>query len=263
MKTFNERQAKEKMLECFPRWMDIRKRPEKSVGGRYLSAIAEEQPEINAALTEMIESFFLKGYAGKEDEVLSWAKVAFIGELDGISLVDSSFVLTSNAKNFISDTGLYALYQKGCIIFDAEKAESLERITYEHNGNEYTVALQKTSLWNIFDEYAKMSGLERYEGETNKQLKDRIMAAFKNPTNSTENGLKNAIINSVINYVKLEPEDIEFEKPSAELMLYKDKDGKCLYDELSEFNQDIARTKRWDQANWEHGFKKMAYIPNE
>ena len=46
------------------------------------------------------------------------------------------------------------------------------------------------------------------EEETNKELLHRCFAAFRNPTNSTEQGVKNAIVNTVMNILPISDEDI-------------------------------------------------------
>ncbi|RMG74294.1 MAG: hypothetical protein D6710_01895 [Nitrospirae bacterium] len=48
-------------------------------------------------------------------------------------------------------------------------------------------------VWNSFDHFAIMAGLDRLPGETNEQLKERIIDSFVNKASSTHDGLFNGI----------------------------------------------------------------------
>ena len=260
----NARQAFETALGNFPSWGDIRKRPWTSIGGKYLLSIMEENEYINEAFEEFKKSFFLKSYIGKEDKILCQVYVSQIGTLNGFRLVQPERAITSNSRTFLSDPLSYAMYQDGYLVISYGNGENEdEMITYIHNNETYQSKLEKRDLWNIFDEFALFSSLVRYPGETNEQLVQRILASFKRPTNGTENGLKNAIINAVTNYENVKPSEIIFEKPNENNMHLLCDEGISIYEKLSHINKDIAREKVWDQTTWENPFKKMEYIPNK
>ena len=64
--------ARETFLKAvaeFPRWMNIRKRPEKSNSGLLLKSIIDEQTDIAEELDKFIKEFFMINYVGKESEV--------------------------------------------------------------------------------------------------------------------------------------------------------------------------------------------------
>jgi hypothetical protein len=48
-------------------------------------------------------------------------------------------------------------------------------------------------VWNAFDEFGLLVGLDRLYGERNEAFKNRILDVFRNPGNSTQSGLKNAL----------------------------------------------------------------------
>ena len=52
-------------IKHFPRWMDIRKRPLTSVGGHFLRSIIEELDEVQRALVDFKNEFFILTYVGR------------------------------------------------------------------------------------------------------------------------------------------------------------------------------------------------------
>ena len=96
----NGREATLRAVKNFPRWMDIRKRLNTSMGGKYLQSLIEEQDEIKAAFEEFKSGFFLKTYLGHEDDVLCQVYVAQIGELKEVISKDSRYEITENPYIF-------------------------------------------------------------------------------------------------------------------------------------------------------------------
>lgn len=253
-----------KAIKSFPRWMDIRKRPSKSTGGKLLESIMAEQDNFKVALDKFKSDFFLVSYVGREDEILDTVYVYQIGDVDPdvIELIEPEIALTTEPRTFIEDFDSYAFYQSGYIMLSPKVKGSLKHIRLTVNGYKYGGKLQKMPIWNIFDEFAMFLSLERYDDESNKELMQRCFAAFKNPTNSTEAGIKNAIINSVVNILPVSEDDIVIESPSQDNVYEKESSGEEIYEKLAAFNQDIFRTKHWDMDTWEHSFKQLDFIPH-
>lgn len=247
-------------LENIPRWMDTRKRPETSVSGRYIKSISDEQDDIYDEFERFKKEFFLVNYIGKELDVVSNINVAFVGQVDDLIITNSNLPITSDSKLFYSNYKEYILYQDGYLFIDPTNLD--HTIMYTSNGHEYGAILKPYHIWNIFDEFAMFSSLERFPEESNAELLQRCLASFRHPTNSTEDGLKNAIINAVTNYVLISKDNIKIETPN-QFNMYLIKDDKPLYDVLSEENKDLLRTKLWNLSYWENGFKDMEYIPNQ
>ena len=59
------------MLTHFPKWMDIRKRANKSNGGQLIASIAEETELIQEAIYDYQKDFFIESYFGNEDKIVS------------------------------------------------------------------------------------------------------------------------------------------------------------------------------------------------
>ena len=51
---------------------------------------------------------------------------------------------------------------------------------------------EKIHVWNVFDEFATLLNIKRYENETNAELYNRILVTSGYVINSSDNGIKNA-----------------------------------------------------------------------
>lgn len=249
-----------KMKIHFPRWMDIRRKFKTSSGGNYLAAIGEQVAEIQSAIEDYKKDFFIDKYLGKEDEVLTYIYKVQIGKVSihDIEVLEPRYTITDSEKEFYSNDG-QAYYEDGSLYFK----ENLEQVEYSIDGFKSVSVPEKMHVWNIFDEFAAFIGLRRYQWESNKELLNRILAFSHNKPNSTEEGLKNAILNNLINIASdITADDIIIERPTPEnLNIYYDK-FETILDHLAEVNRDIYRTKRWDLDTWNFAIKSIDYIPH-
>lgn len=253
-----------KAIKNFPRWMDIQKRPQKATGSKLLQAIMDEQDNFKVALDKFKSDFFLLSYVGREDTILSEVYVYQVGEVDAstIEMVEPALPVTEEPRTFMDKPDAYVFYQDGYIMLSTKAKGKLKNVLLTINDYRYGGKLTRMPVWNIFDEFAMFLSLERFDEESNKELMHRCFAAFKNPTNSTEQGLKNAIINTVTNIYPLSADDISIEKPSLQNVYEQDSTGEEIYEKLAQLNQDIFRTKKWDMDTWEHGFKQLDFFPH-
>jgi hypothetical protein len=258
----DSRTAFEEAVRHFPRWMDIRKRKHKSDGGKYLQSIINELDDIQAAIEDYKKDFFIINYIGKEDTVIDYLYVAEVGELqqDGFTLLAPLTKATFDVKEFYHADAPIALYQEGRLLFKVDEVSATDVVKYSRNGFTYTAKLSKVHIWNVIDEFAMFAGIERHENETNKQLLERTLLVFRNRTNSTELGLKNAIMNVVSNYADIAPGDIQIERPNEENLHKADEEFGTVVERLAQLNKDTYRTKQWDSSRWEHPFKKLDHV---
>jgi hypothetical protein len=259
---FNSKQAVDLALQDFPRWMDIKKRA-KSVGRKLLESIYQEQDNIKLAYEEFIKSFFLKTYNGKEDTIPCHVLIGNIGKIDDIKKLEVllNFPVTENPKVFLDDPKHTILLQDIYVILDPSLTTK-RTLDYIYNNNKYSLTLKEQDLWNIFDEFALFSSLERFPNESNSELVKRIYAQYKTPPSSPAKGIKNAIINSVKNYDSLDEDEIIIEEPNGANMYELLDNGNTVYEELSSINKDILREKVWNHSLWENNFKKSRYLSN-
>lgn len=250
-------------IKHFPRWMDIRKRPLTSVGGHFLRSIIEELDEVQRTLIDFKNEFFILTYVGREHTVIDYLYTAQVGDVgDNFELTSPVVTITEDPRVFLRSTDGVALLQEGYLLIRPEHVPADGKVLYSVDNYKYSADAVKYHVWNVIDEFAKFSSLERYEGEDNAQLLKRCLLSFKNPTNSTESGLKNAIVNAVSNYASLSQEDIVIEVPDEKNLALPDEEFGTIYERLAQFNRDTFRTKQWDMGYWEHGFKKLAYVPH-
>lgn len=248
----------------FPRWNNTRRRPTTSNGGKLLRSIIEEIGKVEDAIIEYKKQFFIVNYIGKEDTVIDYLYAAFVGKIEDFNsfkLLNCDFKITEDKEKFYEELDNYAYYQDGYIVTKNNVGTS-DLIKYEYNRFEYSAAIERISIWNIFDEWALWVGLERYDGETNAELMRRTVNVFRYKPNSTETGIKNIIYNAVSNVGNISPDEIKIEQPNEFNMALKNSAGETLYEEISKFNRDIARTKKWDVDEWEYNFRSLGYLPH-
>ena len=254
------------MLNHFPSWMDIKKRYNKSVGGAVLQSYNDEIDNTNLAIKEYQDLFFLLSYYKKEKDIPAYMYIALIGSKDlssiSVPVLQHKEYLTNNVDEFYKNLSTYILYQDDALIihpsfFNEEKPpDGIEYII--DNTYKYKSKLYYRHIWNVFDEFALFSGLKRYELESNEELSNRVIQQFKNFPNAGFSGLKNAIKNALYNMIDIDDAAISIERPNAENMTDTD-----IYNEITEYNKDLFRVKKWDTSLWEHGFKTSDLLPHE
>lgn len=248
----------------FPRWMDIRRKINSSVGGAYLKSIAMTASEIQNAINDYKKDFFIDNYFGREDEILSFIYKMPVGipkTLSDIKIINPENFKITNIENDFYDNDNYAYYNDGNLYFK----QDLKSVEYTIDNFKCSGNLEKIHVWNIFDEFAAFLDLRRYQWETNKELENRILAYGKvsNKVNSSASGLKKALIANLINIApNLKPEDISIERPTAEnLRKYYD-EFETILDHMSKINRDVYKEKQWDIDKWNFNIKSIDYIPH-
>lgn len=243
----------------FPRWNNTRRRPTTSVGGALLRSIIEEIGKVEDAIIEYKKDFFIVNYVGKEDKIIDYLYSSHVGNIEDISkfkLLEPSLEVTNNVEEFYKDSDNLAYYQNGYVVLKNKAAHLL----YSYNGYKYKTEIEKFHVWNIFDEFAWWSGITRFENEDNKTLLIRTVNQFHKRPNSSESGLKNLIYDVISGNDYIDKNDIVFEQPDEDNLYLKNDDGEILYEEISKFNRDIARTKQWDVDYWDNTFRSLKYI---
>ena len=254
------------MTQNFPRWMDVRKRNTSSNGGLLLQSIASEFENINKAIEEYRNDYFFVRLIGREDEIIDYLWSVHVGEFDDVTdimLTEPALAITTNEQDFLQNKSSLCLYTEGYLLFTKDTIGSLDKVSYTiENKYGYVTAANRTQIWNLFDEFAMFSGLTRRDGETNKELVKRTLLVYSRPANSSKQGLKNAILNSLPEGINLAEDDIVFDTNGKSALTVADPDYGTLYERLSQLNKDTWRTKEWSKTDWEHAFKEMEYLPN-
>lgn len=252
------------MRHCFPSWSDIRKRTKKSMGGSLLRAYAEEHGRLDEALEDYKKIFFLVNYEGHEDEFPDHLYAATIGDVDLDDLSVDSFVcsVTEEEPEFLADMEHTALKAGAYLLFhESILPKDTESVLYSVDSSQYRADLIRIPIWNAFDEFAKFAGIERFDGETNKELEARTYAVFKDFPNPTQEGLKRAIRDALIPVADIDESEISI-YPIDETLDLSDSEIADIYEQFIQFNRDLFRAKIWNIDNWENGFQKQSWIPH-
>lgn len=262
---FNYEAMLKRAVSFFPRWMDIRKRYKTATGAKVIESYIDESKNIEQALIDYKKYYFLDTYEGHEDSVVAFAYRGNIGnveDLKSITISNISIEITDNIDLFLNQTDL-AYYEKGYIYLRVEYCEenNIYDIDYEINDYKSNTNLSLFHIWNIFDEFACFVNMQRQENETNSQLVKRILYHNKNLPNSTEEGLKHAIVSELLTIDNsINVDDIKIERLTPENLRKPYKNFNSLLDHLNEINRDNLKDKIWDIDDWTNEFKTLDYV---
>lgn len=262
------------MKEHFPRWMDIRKRILTSKGGNLVTAIAEEIASIQEAIEAYKKEFFLVNHLDKYDDVIYYLYYIYVGDISDKNLTvikPENLFRVDTIDEFYSTPYSYYYEDNKLYFKPADVSETDALIQYSLNDYAYSALINKLYVWNIYDEFAAFVGIKRHTDESNKELTNRILNVFKNLPNSTDLGLKSAIINDTLNFLKEEYpykttdeyfDLIQIEHPTPEnLQCYYDK-FTTIIDKLGLLNRDVYQYKQWDVNVWEYKLSSLDYLPH-
>lgn len=249
----------ESMKKHFPRWMDIRRKSTSS-GSLLLESVAEETADIKFAIEEYKKDFFIDKYTKDEESIITYIYQAKIGYTDikNIILVNPDIEIIESQEDFYSQNNV-CLYSDGILYFKDFQKE----IIYAIDGYKSTASLEKIHVWNIYDEFAVFTGLRRYLWESNTELLNRILDKSNRKINSSEEGLKEAIISNLINIAQnLTKDEIIIEQPTPDNLMKYYNQFETILDHLNQVNRDVYKNKKWDIDTWNFEIKSVDYIPH-
>ena len=130
-------------IKFFPTWSDIRKRYNKSNGGKLLSSITEETVNIENAIQEYIDYYFLTSYEGKESEIMAFAYRTNIGKVNDsntiyVTYLNISYPVTTNIESFNDNTYKF-YYENGYLYMRYELYDDNNTITVNYSNNSFVM----------------------------------------------------------------------------------------------------------------------------
>lgn len=206
----NGAQFTEQMRKMLPQWMKMAKDPQ-SVGAQFLGVFGMEFEDIQQYLDMVLSNQFI-GTADVGQIDVTYKVPLALPIVTDIVNVDTVVAYKNDQKHvFLNVNTIRKFYMahadESVCIFDQSagvlylrpgsylmsSADIHSPIDYvEINGTaHYEYSLHH--IWNAFDEFGLLLGIERLHGERNAQFKERILDVFRKPGNSTEDGLKNAL----------------------------------------------------------------------
>lgn len=259
-------QFTQNMQAMLPQWMKMAKDPN-SVGAQFLNVFGMEFEDIRAYLDSVLNNQYIDtADIGQIDITykvpLALPIVLDMEWLDEVSATKEEeqhfFRIVSTLRDF------YANDDENKVILDREAglvyirpSESLMEgelllkpfDTVTVNGTiHYGYSLHH--IWNAFDEFGLILGVERLFGERNETFKQRILDVFRKPGNSTKQGLTNALSRE-LGIEESEVSVNEFANKAFRGSLLNEEDGSPtakLLGYVSRINKVFGFT--WDNMTW-------------
>lgn len=272
------------MQSMLPQWMKMAKDPS-SIGAQFLNVFGLEMEDMEDYLDTAVKNMYINSADMGQVDVLYKTKlttkavleepklmvsVIHKGDLHAarvVSTVRSMYMADPNETVAILDAENMTVYLR---ISRAWMEENMEKpIDYVSINNLAHYEYELHHVWNTFDELGLLLGLYRLRGESNAIFKDRILDVFKNPANSTKEGIRNGLARGL----GIKPEDIELNELSdpAFQRTMLNEDGtptKKLVQIAKRTNEILGATwgsMAWDEAYWhsiEEDHNGLDYLPH-
>lgn len=262
----NAAQFTEQMRKMLPQWMKMAKDPQ-SVGAQFLSVFGMEFEEIQRYLDMVLGNQFI-GTADIGQIDITYKVPLALPIVTDVKEVDTVIVYKDNQRHsFLNVKTIRKFYmahsdESVCILdrklgllyirpgnYLMEGSDIYNPIDYvEINGTaHYEYSLHH--IWNSFDEFGLLLGIERLYGERNAEFKERILDVFRRPGNSTKEGLVNALSREL----GIEDKNIKVEEFAnlafRESLLNADgSPSKKLLSYVDQVNRVLGFT--WDNMSW-------------
>lgn len=271
------------MMSMLPEWMKMA-RDENSVGAQFLDTFGVEFQDIENMLSDFQNNFFIGTANVDMIDIVFKFPVANenIFNIDGLTHVTISkngemkTVLDAvNLRRFYdrySEPMFIADIEEGYVYirYDLDDLENMENaFDYIEINGEKHFDYMIHHIWNPFDEFAYLLGIERLYKERNATLKERILDVFRNPANSTRQG----IINGMARELGLAKESIivnDFQDYAFRKTLFdvSGRPSSLLVSYANKINMEMAFT--WDamtygEAKWkrlENGNLGLKFLPH-
>lgn len=256
----------EQMQAMLPQWMKMAKDPD-SVGAQFLNVFGLEFKDVQEYLESVIDNQYIGTADIGQIDITYKVPLALPVVLD-IELLDDVYIMKDGEQQFfkvaISLREFYSNDGENKAILDREAGLVYLRVEEEMmEGDELyqpfdAVAINGTlhyeymlhHIWNAFDEFGLLLGVERLFAERNDAYKQRIMDVFRKPGNATREGLKHALSREF----SLGFEEVqlnEFANKAFRGSLLNEVDGsptKKLLDYVERINRVFGFT--WDNMSW-------------
>lgn len=228
-----------KMLKRLPYWFKMRKDPE-SIGAQFLNVVGLELEEINALLDYATQQFYIGTVdLGQVDQVYK-ATIPIIPDGFAVRVYGGPFELEQapNMTEFLTALSTDRLhnpeiYYENPYCLDLERRVLYVRQPYgadqmppfgfvtlvvtDQNGRTVTteeLPLTLHPVWNFLDEFGLLLDTPRLYGERNHEYKERLLAVFQYPANSSRQGLLNALVRELSQIAT-----VQWDDPTQDLAL--------------------------------------------
>jgi hypothetical protein len=200
----------ENMQAMLPQWMKMAKDPN-SVGAQFLNVFGLEFDDVREYLDQTLNNQYIDTASIGQIDIIYKVPLALpivldMEELDSVSATKDGiqyfFRLSESLRVFYAEdeyenkaildreSGVVYLKPVGSLMEGELLLTPFDSV--EINGAaHYEYSLHH--VWNAFDEFGLLLGVERLYGERNESFKQRILDVFRKPGNATKGGLTNAL----------------------------------------------------------------------
>jgi hypothetical protein len=200
----------ENMQAMLPQWMKMAKDPN-SVGAQFLNVFGLEFEDVRKYLDQTLNNQYIDTASIGQIDIIYKVPLALpivldMEELDSVSATKDGtqyfFRLSESLRVFYAEdeyenkaildreSGIVYLKPMGSLMEGELLLTPFDSV--EINGAaHYEYSLHH--VWNAFDEFGLLLGVERLYGERNESFKQRILDVFRKPGNATKGGLTNAL----------------------------------------------------------------------
>jgi hypothetical protein len=174
------------LTKYIPTWMKMHKDPE-SIGAQFLNVFALEFEDIERYL-QYIDSLYISTIDTSIPDI-TYKSTYIDAPSDVTAFIDDTeyaLTLVGTLQDFFNMDHVY--------ILDIEKKILYTKIKYDYFYLDGVETKQHVNyIWNYFDEFGLLVDTPRLPEERNAEYKERLLAVFRCPANSTDIGIVNGI----------------------------------------------------------------------
>lgn len=253
------------MMAKFPQWMKMAKDPN-SIGAQFLNVFGLTFQEFKRELDEAVDNFYIETAHTDIIDILyripmSSSVVDDFEAIDQVGIrnhdgTEDLVMASANLRLFYQrETQLPRFYidrPSGYLYLrvELELYEDLDepfQAVVLNGAPHYELELHH--VWNVFDEFALLVGLQRLPRERNEALKQRILDVFENPGGLTHEGVQNGLARELgLNKEEIEVVSLHDQTFSSELIHPDGTPTKKMMSYAKQVNDGLKFT--WDSMNF-------------
>lgn len=263
-----------RMMSLLPQWMKMAK-DEASVGAQFLDVFGMEFKDVEEMVEDFQSSFYIGQAKVSTIDIVFKVPVANenLFDLEGVTAIDFEMegerYRAEDAKTLrrfyqeFSEPMFIADQEEGYVYIrvDLDTISDLERPfekVYVNGKAHYEFILHH--VWNPFDEFGMLLGVERLYKERNESFKERILDVFRKPGNATREGMKNSIARGLgVDTSEVEVLDFQEKAFRGELFDHKGRPTRKMRSYAKRIREEMAMT--WDDM--EYGKARWQSIENK
>ena len=260
------------LMSNFPSWMKMAKDPD-SIGAQFLDVFGVTFKDFEDEMNEAVRNFYI---TTANTELIDWVykvplQMERVVDMNGIAQVDEVSIreldgsikqvnYAPNIQRFYRRDAYLPLYwvdRPGGYLYLRVEVDEIEDLDNPftaltiNGADHYDLILHH--VWNVFDEFGMLVGLDRLHKEPNAHFKERILDVFRRPGNSSRAGVRRGLAREL----SLDLSDVSIYNLSNDefkdsLMMPNGNPSKKLMQYAKQVNETLAFT--WDTLNFDKAY---------